>query len=346
MKLRKILTTIFIVFFIANVFALKLVSPDEIQENFPWNFSIELDSTDAFDEAKVYLDDQHIVSAYSNGIVQINPLNGLFVEKSFIFDYDPASNSGLTLYVSHLGLKKGTHKIKIRTFKAGEELTEKSKNVLVFKALNSAFESNTQKKIDELNAKIQELETENSKLKTKLNKLVIDETSLLGVQEQVNNLNVALNEVKKTQKYLKDTQTNMLKKETTTTVNKSKGFNPISGFNSLFGQDSKKVNETDILGRTILPLLGLLVIIVVLVILIFSDKIGPALQNVQLFSKPANEKLFEEPEIEMPFEPANKRKWAYNNDADLIPMKKIKEQLREEDKEEKVSIRDLVKKSD
>ncbi|MDO8627084.1 MAG: hypothetical protein Q7K42_01335 [Candidatus Diapherotrites archaeon] len=325
--MKKILLVLMVVLILANfgnVFALNIIAPNEVPEQFSWNFSVQLDSADTFDETKIFLDDKPVVSAYANGIVQINPLNGTFVDKAFSFDHDAKSTAGLVVYINYSGMAEGKHTLKAVSLKAEEKVSETSRDVIFFKPVNSGFEEQITTNLDSLKTKISDYEKNISVLEAQIKKLNLDEKTAYGLQEQLNNMNSELLKLRNENKQLKasialigiGTDTSVPKTaEKTTAVQANQGFNPIAGLSSLFGAaQSKEVNETFSFDKLVLPTLALLVIVCSFFGLVFMDKI------VGIVPKRMRNSFGEDSLSQS----LKKKKWGIEN-SNLVPLKKTNE---------------------
>ncbi len=102
--------------------ALHVDAPSSVPQNTSWAFSVALDPTDSWTKASVSIDDSNLLDVYSNGAISFDPFGGQFVLKAFLYDSDPNSTAGLTLYVSHFGLRNGAHKVSVWANGEGESV--------------------------------------------------------------------------------------------------------------------------------------------------------------------------------------------------------------------------------
>ncbi len=144
-------------------------APQKVASNVNWTFSISLDSGDSFDTTDILFDDKKIATVYSNGQVQKDPLNGKFVFDAFVFDDQPNSAAGMTLYISYAGLSSGTYSARATTYQGGAVKSEAEKAIIeVFSPAG----------IEEIDSKIADAATDKEKLLAQINTLEQDLLSL------------------------------------------------------------------------------------------------------------------------------------------------------------------------
>ncbi|MFH1256676.1 MAG: hypothetical protein V1494_05300 [Candidatus Diapherotrites archaeon] len=139
---------------IAN--AATINAPQKLPSGANWSFSIALDATDSFEKTVVLLDGSEIATVYANGQVT---KSGALVLDAFTFDSEPASNSGLTLYVSGMGLSTGSHSVNAKTYNSGELKQEDSASIEVFEPMASSEKDSLEQRISGAEANIEELRT-------------------------------------------------------------------------------------------------------------------------------------------------------------------------------------------
>lgn len=178
--------------------ALTLNTPDQLPASINWSFSIELDATDSFDETQVFIDGAKAVTIYPTGIYALDAFNGKLVDKVVLIDTNPAATTGLTAYVSYLGLPAGSHKIKAAGYKGGAEISSQEKEVNVYVAASMGtvqrveeISKSTSERLEEVRKSSAELlDTINAaklsyvELKTKIEEI---EKNLASVAEQAEN---------------------------------------------------------------------------------------------------------------------------------------------------------------
>ncbi len=326
------------------VSANEINAPKEVSTQANWNFSIKLDQTDSFEETKVFLDGKHIVSAYSNAVVQLNPFNGSFVEKAFLVDQDPSSNGGLTLYVSYLGLAEGRHKLKSVSLKDEKELNFVEKEIIAFKPINSTFENETQNKLDNLSESVNKTKDELGTRVDSTSKKISGVESLLkdvelktseiekeakkvsSIQNQLNYLTSELSNVKKENENLKK-EVNSLKENNQNPVEKViSAVNKVINPGSQTPPTAQVTSESFPVNGLFIPVLALIVVVVLLFAIINQERINDFSKN--LFQKKSNdlygEDLYtnEKSEEEVP---VKKGKWAADKEPVFSDATKEKE---------------------
>lgn len=178
MKLALVLALLILFSFGAH--ALNLDVPPSIPANASFGFSINLDPTEKWTKTTLKVDDAVLLDVYSKGTIVLDPNNGQFVQKAFIIDQDPSSNSGLTLFVSHIGLTKGKH-----IFSVSSESASDVKNVESFVPLDNSMKADLDSKISSLEADLSVSRKENADLKKKLKEY---ESRFAALQSDVNSL--------------------------------------------------------------------------------------------------------------------------------------------------------------
>ena len=128
------------------VSAMTITAPSQVPVSVTWSFTIDLDSSDAFTETKIYLDGKQVLTAYNNGFVVIDPYNGNDVVSASLTDTLPEVASGLKLSVSYSGLPTGTHSLKVSAFKSGNPTSESTVDVQFFEPIDKTRMEEAEKK--------------------------------------------------------------------------------------------------------------------------------------------------------------------------------------------------------
>lgn len=203
----------------ANVFA-----PQKISSNLNWTFSVTLDSTDSFSTTEVFLDGKKIVTAYSNGQTAKDPIYGKFVLDAFVFDEDPTSASGLTLYVSYFGLPKGTYQITTTTFQGSAVKSQTDPISLeVFNPASEEIENTLTEKIDSATAGKEELTAQINSL----------QESMAAKDQEISALRTELQE--QVQQKISQTESNLTDLQNQVTSDSSRLGNELSELNGKVG---------------------------------------------------------------------------------------------------------------
>jgi len=166
---RQLFVMAFLAVLAASASALTIDAPASVPEHTSWGFSVALDPTDVWSKTSVQIDGTLILDVYPNGTITPDPYNGQFVLKSFLYDNDPKSTSGLTLYVSHFGLLSGSH-----TISAASENMSDTAIVLAFAPLNQSDANAFNTKIGSLEEKSEVHDAAVEELGTRITRASLD----------------------------------------------------------------------------------------------------------------------------------------------------------------------------
>lgn len=185
------LTALFLVLLCTGSLALGLSAPEKIPSNVNWSFFVTLEGTGNTD---VFLDDQKIVTAYSNGRVTVDPNNGSRVLYAQIFDR--------VLYVSYMGLSSGTYEVRATGSNGNETAIFEVFNPLDEKLeseINSRLENaitDKEQTLAQINSLEQDLLQTKNRLTEKENEINSLRTQLENANSEISNLNSLLSEEK------------------------------------------------------------------------------------------------------------------------------------------------------
>lgn len=164
--MKRIFFAFFVLLIAGSAFAMSTEAPSEIPAHVNWLLTVDFDSTDNFDSANIFLDDEKIVTMYTlaNGSGVIDYTNEAVVLKAFLEDVDKSSKEGLILFVSFLGVNEGDHIVKAVIYKNGEQKEEQTHNVKTFSVLPENYKT-------EIEAQIKQLETLNAELTARIEEI-------------------------------------------------------------------------------------------------------------------------------------------------------------------------------
>ncbi len=155
--MKKTIFALVLLLLINSASGAELVIPQQIPAGTAWSFSVSLDSSNAFTEARVLIDGKEKVKVFPS-MPQPAVSSGEIIS-AFVVDTDPNGPSGLVLFVSHIGFSSGTHSVKVTTMNNADVVNERESNVSVVDVLSSDFKGTFEEKISQTEAKIGSLET-------------------------------------------------------------------------------------------------------------------------------------------------------------------------------------------
>ena len=155
------ISLVFFILFASFANATYVDVPSQVPAKIAFLFSVELPESSSFTHSQVFYDNKLIVTAYSDGSVDVDSSNGKFVLKAFATeDIFP------TLFVSYIENSIGTHTIKVYSYNDTELIDEANES---FEA-TSEFSSGSEE-ITALVSQVTELETSLSNLQSELDSL-------------------------------------------------------------------------------------------------------------------------------------------------------------------------------
>ncbi|HLC93081.1 MAG TPA: hypothetical protein VJH23_05235 [archaeon] len=159
----------FLLLLASGASAVTIGAPASVPENTSWGFSVMLEPTDSWTKTSVKINGSEVLNVYSNGTITPDPYSGQFVIKSFVYDEDPATTSGLVLYVSHFGLLKGSH-----TISASSDAGNDSATVIAFAPLGESDKNALDSSIGALDEKTAAHDSDINELGTRINRTALD----------------------------------------------------------------------------------------------------------------------------------------------------------------------------
>ncbi len=190
--MKKLILLIALVLILGAVNAAKINAPATIPANTNWSFSVELNSTDSFSKTEIFFDGLLVVTAFNNKPPIVHED---FVLKSFTFDSDQSSNSGLTIYASYFGIPEGLHEIKAVSYKTDSTIEETKESINAIQPLPEEFKGEVNNSLKNMSAKIDEASSSLKSLKEETEKTI---------GEKSDELNKTINSLEETKKELKN----------------------------------------------------------------------------------------------------------------------------------------------
>ncbi len=155
MKKVVILITTFI-FLISSVYGISFEVSEKIPSNANWSFSVNLGSSSEFTRADVFLDGDKILTAY-------NTESPVWKRDERVIKGFVKGDEEIKLQVSFFGLNKGTHSIRVETYKNDSLVEEQTIEVEMFEQdfseLREEFNAQIEETKNTLNALIEETKT-------------------------------------------------------------------------------------------------------------------------------------------------------------------------------------------
>ena len=321
-----------------------VTAPAKISENDLLYFRVALDSSDAFDITKVYVDNSLIVSVVSDGVTNEHDRK---VIDAFTIDSEINSPSGLTLYVVYIGLNVGNHDIVSKAYQGGE-VREDSVTVEVFEGLPADFKQTTESQmtslesttstlqgtVDEQASQITQTQSQLSALEQTVNSTSSELQSFKSETEQeLNTLDASLEELDQENESLSG-QISLVEEEVEKKID-----NPLTGFAAGAGETAGGSN-------IFLPLFILIGVVIAVFLFLNRDRfIGRASTLYSREERVEGEEDLsaeERKEVEEAVEERKKGKWAFQG-GDDDAFNKLKR--KEKEQEKKFKFRDLLKKN-
>lgn len=322
--MKRIFTLLVLLLISCAVYAATIDVQDNIPAEVNWSFSISLNNTDSFDRTSILIDSSEILNVYPTG--QVSSSAGSLVLNAFTFDTNPASPSGLVLYVSYPGLDVGNHILKVETHSGGS-VEEVSAEVRFYDIITEINVGSLKNELADLKGKTEELEF-------KLTNMEVDDRVFLQMleqrQEEINSLSEKVDQFSSRFESIEQQLSSSIAslQDISNTIEGLKN-SIIAEFELIDSVANGEVEEGETEQPAVAPLIALgdiyvgaivigVIMLIILTVLVIKKRLG---SSASVYSKGKEEgELVEskeeeqQPEAEQELVPEKPGKWAYKEE--------------------------------